>query len=32
LVKIYSDNYLDLQLIADFRLSTDKERWESIWP
>lgn len=26
LVKIYSDNYLDLQLIADFRLSTDKER------
>lgn len=24
LVKIYSDNYLDLQLIADFRLSTDK--------
>lgn len=26
LVKIYSDNYLDLQLIADFRLSTDRER------
>lgn len=26
LVKIYSDDYLDLQLIADFRLSTDKER------
>lgn len=24
MVKIYSDNYLDLQLIADFRLSTDK--------
>ena len=23
LVKIYSDNYIDLQLIADFRLSTD---------